>query len=372
MPPHNAYAPAAAASSSSSAAAAAAAANSNNLSYLNRPPSMTTALFGGKRAAGALPLSTFNPFAAMRTPSASPPAAASSSVAASPSATVDLRSNSDDDEASDNKLGTILCLVFGMKMCPGKAAAKETVVLHRIHTGADSNAIRVDNVISQPCGVLNKDTAAALAPLIDNKMVRVEARVGTLTEQEMGLRVDLYGQTKDRKAVERHLRKFPMVNYLSLHDPQPKQPRHAGLDAFLQAHGGVGGAAGAAGGDSAAGSSGPGLSVREIESDLDSLFGAELDLALMPLAETPSSIRTALHPYQRQGLAWMIQHEERRVMNVEGKNELMMGWTKQTSADGRIIYYNQLTKESQSDPPELARGGLLADEVSAVEGRAVS
>ena len=50
-------------------------------------------------------------------------------------------------------------------------------------------------------------------------------------------------------------------------------------------------------------------------------------------------------------------------MNVEGKSELMMGWTKQTSAAGKVSYYNKLTKESQAEPPELARGGLLADEM---------
>jgi len=354
---------------SPAAAAATAAASTPGFPGASRQ-SITSSLFGGGGSAGLLPSSSFQAF-----PNGIPPpprpakggaaaaAGPAAAAAAAPSNQVDLSANSDDDEASDNKLGTVLCLVYGTRLCPGKAAVRETVVLVRLTNGADQNAIRVDNLIEQPCGVLNKDTAAALSPLIDKKFVRVEARVGTLSESEMGLRIDLYGRSRDRKAIERHLRKFPMVNYLSLHDPQPKRVGaagpggHAGLDGFLQAHGSAGPALGSEGD---AGSQGK--TVREIESDLDSLFGGAIDLALMPLAETPSSLRTQLHPYQRQGLAWMLQHEEPRTLNLESSE--LLGWTKLTSnVTGKVTYYNKLTKESQSEAPRLACGGLLADEM---------
>jgi SNF2 family DNA or RNA helicase len=296
-------------------------------------------------------------------------AAPAASPVASPSNTVDLQGNSDEDEASDNKLGTILCLVYGMRLCPGTAAVGESVKLVRIHNSADKNALRVDNIIDQPCGVLNKDTAAALAPLIDFRSVRVQARVGTLTEAEMGLRIDIYGKSSDRSKIERTIAKFPMVKYMSLHNPQAAASlggegggaSAAGLNAFLQEHGGADASATAA----AAAAAGQGMSVREIENDLDCLFGAEIDLALMPLAETPVSLRTHLHPYQRQGLAWMLQHEEQRVMNVDsGKNELLFGWQKITSpSTGKVAYYNKLTKEMANEAPRMACGGLLADEM---------
>jgi len=296
-----------------------------------------------------------------------------SESAAGPNKTVDLRGDSDEDQASDNKFGTVLCMVYGMKICPGRAAVRELVTLTRMKAGADANAIRVDNIIAQPCGVLSKDVAAALAPLIDEKLVRIEAKVGTLTGEEMGLRVDLYGRSTDRKAVEKHLRKFAMVQYLSLHDPVVKKQAAPsnGLENFLSQHNNNAAAAGNGPsyvnefGQTVQGQppQGTSLSVREIESDLDSLFGNEIDLATMPLAETPACLRTDLHPYQRQGLAWMIQHEERRTMNVEGKSDLMMGWSKHVDANGQVSFVNKLTKEVQAEPPELARGGLLADEM---------
>lgn len=376
----NSYSAAAAANAQTPAVPAAPAAAAAP-SYLNRPQSIASSLFGKS----SLPPSSFNPFANGAGASAGKPtvpglapAGLTSSSSSShgptpaPNKSVDLRSNSDDDSESDNKLGTILCLVFGTNMCPGKAAVKETVILQRIHTGADPNAIRVDNIIQQPVGVLNKDTAAAIAPLIDNKLVRVEAKVSVLVP-EVGLRIELYGQNKDRKAVERHLRKFPQVSYLSVLDP-PKKAAATAAASSGDASQSAGSSAAAAGGGPTHvnefgqvvpghAPSGTGMSVKEIENDLDALFGAEIDLALMPLAETPSCLRTHLHPYQRQGLAWCIQHEEQRVMNVDGKNELMMGWSKQTNAQGQVCYYNKLTKESQTEPPELARGGLLADEM---------
>jgi hypothetical protein len=269
--------------------------------------SLTSALFGG----AAMPASSFNPFAHVTQPLTKPNQPAGTAPmpsilpgitpVAPPSNSVDLRANSSDDEASDNKLGTVLCLVYGTRICPGKAIVNEQVFLTRLANGADPNAIRVDNVIAQPCGVLNKDTAAALAPLLDQKLVRVEARVGHLSAEEMGLRIELYAQSKKGKIVEKHLSKYPMVNYLSLlraKKPLPSDP------AAAAAAGGVGGLAGAGGefGASATGASAPGtgLSVREIESDLDQLFGGEVDLALMPLAEPPACVRTHLHPYQRQ------------------------------------------------------------------------
>jgi SWI/SNF-related matrix-associated actin-dependent regulator of chromatin subfamily A3 len=83
----------------------------------------------------------------------------------------------------------------------------------------------------------------------------------------------------------------------------------------------------------------------------------ESDLASMPMADTPSSMKTQLLSYQRQGLAWMLA-KEAPSLPEQGSPGTVQLWKREGSR-----YKNIATHFATSQPPTLASGGILADDM---------
>lgn len=87
-------------------------------------------------------------------------------------------------------------------------------------------------------------------------------------------------------------------------------------------------------------------------------FGVnEEELAKMPMADCPPEILTELLPYQRQGLAWMLERESPSLPG-EDSDDVVQLWKR----SGRM-YQNIATNYSTSEQPPLASGGILADDM---------
>lgn len=92
--------------------------------------------------------------------------------------------------------------------------------------------------------------------------------------------------------------------------------------------------------------------------DVVEKFGAgEAELAKLPLAECPASLSTELLPYQRQGLAWMMEKESPKQPEVDSEDVIQL-WKRVGMA-----YKNIATNYATYTPPPLASGGILADDM---------
>jgi SWI/SNF-related matrix-associated actin-dependent regulator of chromatin subfamily A3 len=97
-------------------------------------------------------------------------------------------------------------------------------------------------------------------------------------------------------------------------------------------------------------------------------FGVGEDfLSKMPMADLPGRLATKLLPYQRQGLAWLLEKENPK-LPPPGSTEVVQLW-KRCSLDPRL-FTNIATNFSLKDPP-LARGGILAVSLSSAGTRLV-
>jgi SWI/SNF-related matrix-associated actin-dependent regulator of chromatin subfamily A3 len=83
----------------------------------------------------------------------------------------------------------------------------------------------------------------------------------------------------------------------------------------------------------------------------------EADLVNMPMADTPAALSTELLPYQRQGLAWMIEKESPQLPKP-GSQDVVQLWKR---AGNRFT--NIATNFSTAIAPPLASGGILADDM---------
>lgn len=86
----------------------------------------------------------------------------------------------------------------------------------------------------------------------------------------------------------------------------------------------------------------------------------EKTLARMPEADQPERIVTQLLPYQRQGLAWLLEQEHPRVP-PPGSTEIVQLWKHVPGQS--YMFMNIATNHSQMDVPTLASGGILADDM---------
>lgn len=87
-------------------------------------------------------------------------------------------------------------------------------------------------------------------------------------------------------------------------------------------------------------------------------FGAgEELLKALPMADQPSTIATSLLPYQKQGLAWMLDRENPKVPK-KGSGDVVQLWKHKGHR-----FVNIATNFEQSTEPRLANGGILADDM---------
>lgn len=96
---------------------------------------------------------------------------------------------------------------------------------------------------------------------------------------------------------------------------------------------------------------------REIGQVVENFGQKEADLVKMPMVESPAALSTELLPYQKQGLAWMINQESSQLPAL-GSDAIVQLWKRSGSA-----FTNVATNFSTSTPPPLASGGILADDM---------
>lgn len=91
-------------------------------------------------------------------------------------------------------------------------------------------------------------------------------------------------------------------------------------------------------------------------------FGAGEDvLASLPMADAPEGLTAQLLPFQRQGLAWMLDRESPK-LPPEGSDDVVQLW-KRSPGDPQL-FTNIATNFSLRDvEPALASGGILADDM---------
>lgn len=90
-------------------------------------------------------------------------------------------------------------------------------------------------------------------------------------------------------------------------------------------------------------------------------FGAGEDvLASMPMADAPERLTAQLLPFQRQGLAWMLDRENPK-LPPEGSDDVVQLWKR--SPKNPKLFTNIATNFSRDVEPALASGGILADDM---------
>lgn len=76
-------------------------------------------------------------------------------------------------------------------------------------------------------------------------------------------------------------------------------------------------------------------------------------LAQMPMATQPERLKSTLLPYQRQGLAWMLE-KEHPVLPAVGSTDIVQLWKRE-----RGKFRNIASQHTSDTPPVLARGMFL-------------
>lgn len=99
---------------------------------------------------------------------------------------------------------------------------------------------------------------------------------------------------------------------------------------------------------------------RDVEKLVDEWGVGEEVMSKMPMADQPLALASVLLPYQRQGLAWMLEKENTQLPK-QGSNEVVQLWKRQTGRTN--VFQNIATGYATNTPPALAKGGILADDM---------
>jgi SWI/SNF-related matrix-associated actin-dependent regulator of chromatin subfamily A3 len=101
------------------------------------------------------------------------------------------------------------------------------------------------------------------------------------------------------------------------------------------------------------------INPRNMEQLVEQFGTKEDDLAAMPKAPQPETLVTELHPFQLQGLRWMLNKENPQ-LPAPGSNDVVQLW--QSHPTMRNAFINLATNFTQTRPP-LGSGGILADDM---------
>lgn len=99
---------------------------------------------------------------------------------------------------------------------------------------------------------------------------------------------------------------------------------------------------------------------RDIQEIVEQWGVGEDALSKMPMAEQPEGLVSILLPYQRQGLAWLLE-KENPVLPPEGSKDVVQLWKRDPVR--KNAFQNIATNYSSPTPPKLAKGGILADDM---------
>lgn len=374
----------------------------NPSSQQNRAALLTPPSSSQTRPRSSQSYNTNNPYISQPTPTRHSKAERDSWVASTQeeeadiAREIDLTEDFDDDVYENYQLyGILNTKIVGCRYYDGRATVGEYVRVRREPSNPyDSNAIRIDNVLREQIGHIGRQVAAKLAPLMDSGSLLVEgALTGAKVFYDCPIGLRLFG-TNDPMAGAALCRqmqdlKLPVNEYLRADKERKKRmqelekqrkAREKAAAAMQKRHGkGVVvdnegpnkysnlGMLESNNNDQPAeevnmdqllaGGATAMFNPRDVQDVVKRLGAGEDVLAKLPMAEQPAQLATVLLPYQRQGLKWMLDHESPQL--PKGNDDVVQMWKKA----GNGVYTNIATNFSFTKAPELASGGLLADDM---------
>ena len=99
---------------------------------------------------------------------------------------------------------------------------------------------------------------------------------------------------------------------------------------------------------------------RDVKEIVERWGAGEDALSKMPMADQPEHLQATLLPYQRQGLAWMLERENPVLPSV-GSKDICQLWKRDPKRPQAFL--NVASGYSTAQPPQLAKGGILADDM---------
>jgi hypothetical protein len=216
-------------------------------------------------------------------------------------------------------------------------------------------------------GCVDINTARALVPLLDMKIVRTVARTcgrakngemvgGPITSSDPGISVfiHLYGQEDKATTVGNILTQKGVV----LHEPteqlekgiEYKNPQLR--NGIRQVWGG-------------GKTRGPNVgyfarTADEIRTDVNKIFDRLEESDNVPEMEADPRIKTPLLKHQKQGLYFMTNKEKEQTFSEDSKVNSSI-WRIQTRPGGQKVYLNIITEVESKEKPTQVLGGILAD-----------
>ncbi|KAJ4361537.1 hypothetical protein N0V95_001789 [Ascochyta clinopodiicola] len=283
--------------------------------------------------------------------------------------------------------------IVGVRYYSGYATVGEMVICRREPQNRyDRNAIQVLNVQGQQIGHIPKTWASKLAKYMDNRSLLVEAHItGHKGEFDCPIEIRLYGTNEpvERENLLAQMRadKLPVGHATDRKRKEAaaqKERQALAKEAAKRAKKNGGAVVGVGDGynwensmsEYMAGSSqsdgvGPGPSLEDIiggsqrfnprnfENVVEEFGVKEQDLAAMPKAAQPEAMQTEMHPFQLQGLQWMLDKESPQ-LPAQGTKDVVQLWQRHSRIPN--AYTNLATNYSVTNPV-LASGGILADDM---------
>ncbi|KAG4435021.1 hypothetical protein IFR05_009510 [Cadophora sp. M221] len=267
-------------------------------------------------------------------------------------------------------IGAIDGKIVGVRYYNGYATPGEQIMIKREPGNPyDSNAIRINNVQGTQIGHLPRELASKLAGFMDSRAIVLE---GILTGEKgqwdcpIRLRVFGPGDAAARKLLEDNM-KAQRVPIKKQGIAAPKKPTMPVPPPKRQQMGFQSSQA-----SSSQAEPKPEIDIkhfvahsecfkpRDVEKLVEAWGQGEDALSKMPMAEQPEDLISTLLPYQRQGLAWMLE-KENPTLPAAGSKDVVQLWKRHGSRPN--AFQNIATQYVTSAPPTLARGGILADDM---------
>ncbi|KAF7616635.1 SNF2 family helicase [Aspergillus flavus] len=294
----------------------------------------------------------------------------------------------DDPAAGSSMLyGNVNTKIVGVRYYRGHATYGEHVILRREPGNPyDSNAIRVDNVMGAQIGHIPRNMAAKLARYMDTRSLIIDGVLtGEIGPWDCPILLSLFGTSDPARRQELKSQmeqdRLPLSEFKQREREERKQQKErekarkeaekraralakgkgqqweaANNSMFSNLYAGDGSIEGGESLEELIGQSST-FNPRDIGQVAENFGLSEADLAKMPMADRPAALSTELLPYQRQGLAWMIE-KENPTLPAAGSEDVVQLWKRK---DNRFT--NIATNFSTSIAPPLASGGILADDM---------
>lgn len=218
--------------------------------------------------------------------------------------------------------------------------------------------------VGREFGCVDINTARALIPLLDLKLVRVQARtlsrpkrqgeaVGARVSINISIYINLYGPEEKGATVGNLLsqKNVFLQNPLSADRLEYKNPHYR--DGTVQGWAKNGGSQRSNIGYVS-------RTAEEIRADVNNVFDGLEQSDNLPEMDPDPQIKTPLLKHQKQGLHFMTNKEKERTFGEGDKGNSSL-WRLRSRPSGQKYYYNVITGvESRSKPAEVL-GGILAD-----------